>query len=156
MRVSSGCRRLASAPGGRWVQRGPRRRPRTAPSSWTSPGSPLWHCGRTYRTPPIKREKKRREMLGWEHETFCLPARENIYLLLFSFSEQKSKFQLPEWLQTNSGLACGCWQLYDIFWKMCHSRWQPRVSPQTQKYLPLTSATFKYSDSTAVLQSKKK
>lgn len=62
-----------SAPGGRWVPQGPHLQQQTVPSSWMSPDSLLWHCGRTYRTLPTgDKKKKNKKLLGREHKTFCL------------------------------------------------------------------------------------
>ena len=106
-------RRPASAPGGRWVQRGLHQRQQTAPSSWMIPDSPLWHCGRTYRTPPGR--KKNNNLLGWERETFCLPAREKYPSLTprssphaVAFTNQKGGVLAAK---TSSGF---CWQLVAI------------------------------------------
>lgn len=50
----------SSAPAGRWDRRDPHQQQQTRPSSSMSPALPLWQSERTYRTPPMKTNKKTR------------------------------------------------------------------------------------------------
>lgn len=137
-----GCRRPASAPGGRWVQRGQLQQQQTVLSSRMSPGSPLWQCERTYRTPPTKKWKKMRKcssLQAWNF--FGLFAIEYIFLQLSVFHASAVSLEYkwasvncsPKCLSTISRLTDSLWQLYKTFWKICHSHWQSWVSQLTQK-----------------------